>query len=74
MKIIKATGYANSIDNGSATIEALGSGWIKTHHLLNQDLHLRLGHKYTKNHFVTYSPLIVVRLIIVMKEKKVRVI
>ena len=52
----QATGYANSIDNGSATIEALGSGWIKTHHLLNQDLHLRLGHKYTKNHFVTYSP------------------
>ena len=26
----QATGYANSIDNGSATIEALGSGWIKT--------------------------------------------
>jgi filamentous hemagglutinin len=52
----QATGYANSIDNGSATIEALGSGWIKTHHLLNHDLHLRLGHKYTKNHFVTYSP------------------
>ena len=52
----QATGYANSIDNGSATIEALGSGWIKTHRLLNHDLHLRLGHKYTKNHFVTYSP------------------
>ena len=52
----QATGYANSIDNGSATIEALGSGWIKTHSLLNHDLHLKLGHKYTKNHFVTYSP------------------
>ena len=52
----QATGYANSIDNGSATIEALGSGWIKTHRLLNHDLHLKLGHKYTKNHFVTYSP------------------
>ena len=52
----QATGYANSIDNGSATIEALGSGWIKTNRLLNHDLHLRLGHKYTKNHFVTYSP------------------
>ena len=52
----QATGYANSIDNGSATIEALGSGWIKTHRLLNHDLHLRLGHKYTKNHFVTYTP------------------
>ena len=52
----QATGYANSIDNGSATIEDLGSGWIKTNRLLNHDLHLRLGHKYTKNHFVTYSP------------------
>ena len=52
----QANGYANSIDNGSATIEALGSGWIKTHSLLNHDLHLKLGHKYTKNHFVTYSP------------------
>ena len=52
----QATGYANSIDNGSATIEALGSGWIKTNRLLNHDLHLRLGHKYTKNHFVTDSP------------------
>ena len=51
----QATGYANSIDNGSATIEALGSGWIKTHHLLNQDLHLRLGKKVEKEWIDEYS-------------------
>ena len=51
----QATGYANSIDNGSATIEALGSGWIKTHHLLNQDLHLRLGKKVEKEWINEYS-------------------
>ncbi|STP02805.1 filamentous hemagglutinin outer membrane protein [Haemophilus parainfluenzae] len=51
----QATGYANSIDNGSATIEALGSGWIKTHHLLNQDLHLKLGKKVEKEQINEYS-------------------
>ena len=51
----QATGYANSIDNGSATIEALGSGWIKTHHLLNQDLHLKLGKKVEKERIDEYS-------------------
>ena len=51
----QATGYANSIDNGSATIEALGSGWIKTHHLLNQDLHLKLGKKVEKEWINEYS-------------------
>ena len=51
----QATGYANSIDNGSATIEALGSGWIKTHHLLNQDLHLKLGKKVKKEQINEYS-------------------
>ncbi len=38
-------GYANDIDNGSATIEALGSGRVQTRHLLNHDLHLKLGDK-----------------------------
>ena len=51
----QATGYANSIDNGSATIEALGSGWIKTHHLLNQDLHLKLSKKVEKEQINEYS-------------------
>ncbi|HHF2584000.1 TPA: filamentous hemagglutinin, partial [Haemophilus influenzae] len=51
----QATGYANSIDNGSATIEALGSGWIKTNHLLNQDLHLKLGKKVEKEQINEYS-------------------
>ncbi|WP_353886393.1 hemagglutinin repeat-containing protein [Haemophilus sp. SZY H35] len=51
----QATGYANSIDNGSATIEALESGWINTHHLLNQDLHLKLGKKVEKEQINEYS-------------------
>ncbi|HHF1838575.1 TPA: filamentous hemagglutinin N-terminal domain-containing protein, partial [Haemophilus influenzae] len=51
----QATGYANSIDNGSASIEALGSGWIKTNHLLNQDLHLKLGKKVEKEQINEYS-------------------
>ena len=51
----QAIGYANSIDNGSATIEALGSGWINTHHLLNQDLHLKLGKKVEKEQINEYS-------------------
>ena len=50
----QATGYANSIDNGSATIEALESGWINTHHLLNQDLHLKLGKKVEKEQINEY--------------------
>ncbi|WP_432744567.1 hemagglutinin repeat-containing protein [Haemophilus influenzae] len=51
----QATGYANSIDNGSASIEALGSGWIKTNHLLNQDLHRKLGKKVEKEQINEYS-------------------
>ena len=47
----QATGYSNNIDNGSATIEALGYAWIKTHNLLNHDLHLKLGTK-TENEWI----------------------
>ncbi|WP_418889018.1 hemagglutinin repeat-containing protein [Pasteurella testudinis] len=38
-----ATGRANFIDNGSATIEALGNGAINTARLWNHDLHLSTG-------------------------------
>ena len=38
-----ATGKADFVDNGSATIEALGDGKINTAHLLNQDLYVKTG-------------------------------
>ena len=52
----QAIGQSQKIENASATIEVLGNAWINTSNFLNTDLHLTLGHKYTKNHFVTYSP------------------
>ncbi|WP_324681468.1 two-partner secretion domain-containing protein [Bibersteinia trehalosi] len=45
-----ATGKADFIDNGSATIEVLGEGNINTARLLNHDIHLKLGvEKTTEN-------------------------
>ncbi|PJG84588.1 hemagglutinin repeat-containing protein, partial [Conservatibacter flavescens] len=38
-----AIGKADFIDNGSATIEALGKGWINASRLLNHDIHLKTG-------------------------------
>ena len=38
-----ATGKADFVDNGSATIEALGDGKINTVQLLNQDLYVKTG-------------------------------
>ncbi|GAB1650176.1 hemagglutinin repeat-containing protein [Mannheimia haemolytica] len=38
-----ATGKADFVDNGSATIEALGNGKINTVQLLNQDLYVKTG-------------------------------
>ena len=38
-----AIGKATLVDNGSATIEALGDGKINTAHLLNQDLYVKKG-------------------------------
>lgn len=53
----QAVGKSQKIENASATIDVRGNAWINTASFLNTDLHLRLGHNYTKNHFVTYSPL-----------------
>ncbi|MDY6215554.1 MAG: S-layer family protein, partial [Actinobacillus porcinus] len=52
----QAQGYAKFIDNGSATIEALGNGEIKTQRLLNHDLHLKLGEYHTDEHIIEYAP------------------
>ncbi|TNH08345.1 filamentous hemagglutinin N-terminal domain-containing protein, partial [Pasteurellaceae bacterium Phil11] len=50
------TGKANFIDNGSATIEALGNGSINTVRLWNHDLHLKLGEKHEYADYFDYSP------------------
>ncbi|MGY6771812.1 two-partner secretion domain-containing protein [Gallibacterium sp. ZY190522] len=50
-----ATGQATFVDNGSATIEALGSGNINTQRLWNHDRHLRLGIHTDKEHFKEYA-------------------
>ncbi|OBX06744.1 hypothetical protein QV09_11755, partial [Gallibacterium salpingitidis] len=50
-----ATGQATFVDNGSATIEALGNGNINTQRLWNHDLHLRLGIHTDKEKFEEYA-------------------
>ncbi|BFU64113.1 hemagglutinin repeat-containing protein [Rodentibacter abscessus] len=52
----QAIGYAKFVDNGSATIEALGNGEVKTERLLNHDLHLKLGEHHTDEHIIEYAP------------------
>ncbi|PJG85311.1 hemagglutinin repeat-containing protein, partial [Conservatibacter flavescens] len=52
----QATGYAKLVDNGSATIEALGNGDIKTQRLFNHDLYLKLGEYHTDEHIIEYAP------------------
>ncbi|WP_077315918.1 hemagglutinin repeat-containing protein, partial [Basilea psittacipulmonis] len=52
----QATGYAKLIDNGSATIEALGNGSIHTERLFNHDLYLTLGENHTDERRVEYAP------------------
>ncbi|KAE9528419.1 hemagglutinin repeat-containing protein, partial [Testudinibacter aquarius] len=52
----QATGYAKFVDNGSATIEALGNGEIRTERLLNHDLYLKLGEYHTDEHIIEYAP------------------
>ncbi|MDG6894663.1 hemagglutinin repeat-containing protein [Volucribacter amazonae] len=52
----QAEGYATFIDNGSATIEALGNGEIKTERLLNHDLYLTLGEHHTDERIIEYAP------------------
>ncbi|MEH8109264.1 hemagglutination protein, partial [Gallibacterium anatis] len=50
-----ATGQADFVDNGSATIEALGNGNINSQRLWNHDRHLRLGIHTDKEHFKEYA-------------------
>ncbi|WP_235444348.1 two-partner secretion domain-containing protein [Gallibacterium anatis] len=50
-----ATGQATFVDNGSATIEALGNGNINTQRLWNHDRHLRLGIHTDKERFKEYA-------------------
>ncbi|WP_437125216.1 filamentous hemagglutinin N-terminal domain-containing protein [Gallibacterium salpingitidis] len=50
-----ATGQATFVDNGSATVEALGNGNINTQRLWNHDLHLRLGIHTDKEKFEEYA-------------------
>ncbi|MCI7353810.1 MAG: filamentous hemagglutinin N-terminal domain-containing protein, partial [[Actinobacillus] rossii] len=52
----QARGYAKFVDNGSATLEALGNGNIKTQRLLNHDLYLKLGEYHTDEHIIEYAP------------------
>ncbi|TCP94918.1 filamentous hemagglutinin [Cricetibacter osteomyelitidis] len=52
----QATGHAKLVDNGSATIEALGNGDIKTQRLFNHDLHLKLGEYHTNERIIEYAP------------------
>ncbi|ACA31896.1 filamentous haemagglutinin family outer membrane protein [Histophilus somni 2336] len=51
-----AEGKASFIDNGSATIEALGNAYVNTARLQNHDLHLRLGENHTDERRVEYAP------------------
>ncbi|SUU37188.1 heme utilization or adhesion protein [Actinobacillus seminis] len=51
-----AEGKASFIDNGSATIEALGNAYVHTARLQNHDLHLRLGENHTDERRVEYAP------------------
>ncbi|WP_330935757.1 hemagglutinin repeat-containing protein, partial [Avibacterium paragallinarum] len=51
-----AIGEAMFIDNGSATIEALGNAYMNTAHLWNHDLHLILGEFHTDEHREEYAP------------------
>ncbi|MFU2077868.1 hemagglutinin repeat-containing protein [Avibacterium endocarditidis] len=52
----QAIGKATLVDNGSATIEALGDAYMNTSRLLNHDLHLRLGENHTDERRVEYAP------------------
>lgn len=52
----QATGQASLVDNGSATIEALGDGAIHTVRLLNHDLYIKTGIKTDKQYFKEYTP------------------
>ncbi|WP_132689205.1 hemagglutinin repeat-containing protein [Volucribacter psittacicida] len=52
----QAEGYATFIDNGSATIEALGNGQIKAERLLNHDLYLTLGEHHSDERIIEYAP------------------
>ncbi|MCW9733586.1 hemagglutinin repeat-containing protein [Avibacterium sp. 20-15] len=52
----QAIGKATLIDNGSATIEALGDAYIHTARLQNHDLHLKLGENHTDERRVEYAP------------------
>ncbi|WP_410683511.1 two-partner secretion domain-containing protein [Avibacterium paragallinarum] len=51
-----AIGEAMFIDNGSATIEALGNAYMNTARLWNHDLHLILGEFHTDEHREEYAP------------------
>ncbi|TGZ98959.1 filamentous hemagglutinin N-terminal domain-containing protein, partial [Rodentibacter pneumotropicus] len=52
----QTVGYAKRVDNASATVESLGNAWIRSHHLLNHDLHLKLGEYHTDERIVEYAP------------------
>ncbi|WP_440589597.1 hemagglutinin repeat-containing protein [Pasteurella bettyae] len=52
----QAIGKATLVDNGSATIEALGDGGINTTRLKNHDLYIKTGIKTDKQYFKEYSP------------------
>ncbi|POY42277.1 hypothetical protein [Avibacterium endocarditidis] len=51
----QATGKATLIDNGSATIEALGDGDIRTEKLFNHDLHIKTGIQTEKEYFEEHA-------------------
>ncbi|WP_409026206.1 hemagglutinin repeat-containing protein [Gallibacterium anatis] len=50
-----ATGQATFVDNGSATIEALGNGNINTQRLWNHDLHLITGEHHQDQRISEYA-------------------
>ncbi|MFC0308679.1 hemagglutinin repeat-containing protein [Gallibacterium trehalosifermentans] len=50
-----ATGQATFIDNGSATIEALGNGNMNTQRLWNHDLHLLTGEHHQDQRISEYA-------------------
>ncbi|WP_418254616.1 hemagglutinin repeat-containing protein [Gallibacterium anatis] len=52
----RAIGQADFVDNGSATIEALGNGKINTKRLWNHDLHLVTGYDVTHDYIEEYRP------------------
>ncbi|WAM58662.1 hemagglutinin repeat-containing protein [Avibacterium paragallinarum] len=51
----QAVGNAVLIDNGSATIEALGDGDIRTERLFNHDLHIKTGIQTEKEYFEEHA-------------------